>query len=154
MNLQSLVSLIAGTLFGAGLVVGGMTDPGKVIGFLDLAGQWDPSLAFVMGAALCVTLPVFQVVVRRRSRPLLGPRFFLPTKTDLDPALLGGSVLFGIGWGIAGFCPGPAIANLVSGAPEVLAFVVAMIAGMWLRDRVAALSAGNTTSPNGTAAAR
>jgi uncharacterized membrane protein YedE/YeeE len=90
MNLQSLVSLIAGILFGAGLVVGGMTDPGKVIGFLDLAGQWDPSLAFVMGSALCVTLPVFQFVIRKRSRPVLGARFFLPTKTDLDPAIAGG----------------------------------------------------------------
>jgi len=138
MNLQSLVSLIAGILFGAGLVIGGMTDPGKVIGFLDLAGRWDPSLAFVMGAALCVTLPVFQFVVRGRARPVLGPRYYLPTRTDLDPQLLIGSVLFGIGWGIAGLCPGPAIANLASGAPEVLAFVAAMIAGMWLRDRVAA----------------
>lgn len=154
MNLQSLVSLIAGTLFGAGLVVGGMTDPGKVIGFLDLAGQWDPSLAFVMGSALCVTLPVFQLVIRKRSRPVLGARFFLPTKTDLDPKLLGGSALFGIGWGIAGLCPGPAIANLVSGTPEVLAFVVAMIAGMWLRDRVASLGAGTTSAPNRTVTAR
>ena len=154
MNLQSLVSLIAGILFGAGLVVGGMTDPGKVIGFLDLAGQWDPSLAFVMGAALCVTLPVFQLVIARRSRPVLGSHFFLPTKADLDPQLLGGAVLFGIGWGIAGLCPGPAIANLVSGAPEVLAFVVAMIAGMWLRDRMAAPGAGNTPASNQTAAAR
>lgn len=154
MNLQSLVSVIAGVLFGAGLVVGGMTDPGKVIGFLDLAGRWDPSLAFVMGAALCVTLPVFQLVIRKRSRPLLGSRFFLPTKTDLDPQLLGGSALFGIGWGIAGLCPGPAIANLVSGAPEVLAFVVAMVAGMWLRDRVAVVGAGRTTTPNQPAPAR
>lgn len=154
MNLQSLVSLIAGILFGAGLVIGGMTDPGKVIGFLDLAGQWDPSLAFVMGSALCVTLPVFQLVIRKRSRPVLGTQFFLPTKTDLDPALLGGSALFGIGWGIAGLCPGPAIANLVSGEPEVLAFVVAMVAGMWLRDRVAASGASNTSAPNRTATAR
>jgi uncharacterized membrane protein YedE/YeeE len=153
MNLQSLVSLIAGILFGAGLVVGGMTDPGKVIGFLDLAGQWDPSLAFVMGAALCVTLPVFQFVVARRSSPVLGSRFFLPTKTDLDPQLLGGAALFGIGWGIAGLCPGPAIANLVSGAPEVLAFVVAMVAGMWLRDRTASLGGSNPSVPDRTATA-
>ena len=154
MNLQSLVSLVAGMLFGAGLVVGGMTDPGKVIAFLDLAGQWDPSLAFVMGSALCVTLPVFQLVIRKRSRPVLGTHFFLPTRTDLDPALLGGSALFGIGWGIAGLCPGPAIANLVGGAPEALAFVVAMVTGMWLRDRVAALGAGNPSAPNQTATAR
>lgn len=137
MNIQSLVSLISGMLFGAGLVVGGMTDPGKVIGFLDLAGQWDPSLAFVMGAALCVTVPVFQFAIKGRARPVLGARYYLPTKVDLDPQLLGGAVLFGIGWGIAGLCPGPAIANLASGNPQILAFVVAMIAGMWLRDRVA-----------------
>lgn len=153
MNLQSLVSLIAGILFGAGLVVGGMTDPGKVIGFLDLAGRWDPSLAFVMGAALFVTLPVFQFIVRGRARPVLGSRFYLPTRTDLDPQLLIGSTLFGIGWGIAGLCPGPAIANLASGAPEVLAFVAAMIAGMWLRDRVASAGAG-TGAASGSVPAR
>lgn len=146
MNANALVSLVAGTLFGAGLVIGGMTDPGKVIGFLDLAGRWDPSLAFVMGAALCITLPVFQFVVRRRSQPMLDVRFHLPTKTDLDPQLLGGAVLFGIGWGIAGLCPGPAIANLVSGSPEVAAFVAAMMAGMWLRDRAAA-SGGSVPPP-------
>lgn len=140
MSANTLVSLVAGTLFGAGLVISGMTDPGKVIGFLDLAGRWDPSLAFVMGAAVCVTLPVFQLMVRRREQPLLDVRFHLPTKTDLDPQLLGGAALFGIGWGIAGLCPGPAVANLMSGSPEVLAFVAAMVAGMWLRDRVASSS--------------
>lgn len=148
MNTQSLVALIAGILFGAGLVVGGMTDPGKVIGFLDLAGPWDPSLAFVMGSALCVTLPVFQFVVRKRSQPILGTRFHLPTKTDLDPQLLVGSALFGIGWGIGGLCPGPAIANLASGSPEVLAFVVAMIVGMWVRDRVVGLGSPGPATPN------
>lgn len=137
MNAQSLVALIAGALFGAGLVVGGMTDPAKVIGFLDLAGRWDPSLAFVMGSALCITLPVFQIVIKGRQRPLLATRFHLPTKVDLDPQLIGGSALFGLGWGIAGLCPGPAVASLVSGSPQVLGFVVAMIVGMWLRDRVA-----------------
>lgn len=144
MSANTWVSAIAGMLFGAGLVIGGMTDPAKVIGFLDLAGRWDPSLAFVMGTALCVTLPVFQLVVRRRSRPLLDARFHLPTKTDLDPQLIGGAALFGIGWGIAGLCPGPAVANLMSGSPQVLAFVGAMVAGMWLRDRVAS-SGGSVT---------
>jgi uncharacterized protein len=127
-------------LFWVGLVVGGMTDPAKVIGFLDLAGSWDPSLAFVMGAALCVTLPVFQLVVRRRSRPLLDVRFHLPTRTDLDRRLIAGAAVFGVGWGIAGLCPGPAIANLVSGSPEVLAFVASMVAGMWIHDRLMASS--------------
>lgn len=153
MNSQSLIALVAGTLFGAGLVVGGMTDPGKVLGFLDLAGQWDPSLAFVMGGAICITLPVFQLM-KRRSRPLLDTRFHLPTRTDLDPALLGGAALFGIGWGIAGLCPGPAIANLVHGTPQALAFVVAMVLGMWLRDRVAAISARRARSPERPVAAR
>lgn len=153
MNVQSLVALVSGVLFGAGLVVGGMTDPGKVIGFLDLAGQWDPSLAFVMGAALCVTLPVFQFVIKNRSRPLYASRFYMPTKTDLDPQLLIGASLFGIGWGIAGLCPGPAIASLSSGSPQMLAFVVAMIAGMWLRDRVATMGSGSAT-PSNPAAAR
>jgi uncharacterized membrane protein YedE/YeeE len=135
--MNGLIALFAGALFGAGLVVAGMTDPAKVQGFLDLAGHWDPSLAFVMGAALCITLPVFQML-KRRQGPLLAERFFLPTRTDLDRPLLIGSALFGIGWGLAGLCPGPAIANLASGSAPVLAFVLAMVVGMWLQDRTAA----------------
>ncbi len=138
--MKPLVALVSGVLFGMGLMLGGMTDPAKVIGFLDLAGRWDPSLAFVMGGALCVTFPTFQLLLRSQSRPLLGDRFHLPARKDLDGPLIGGAVLFGIGWGIAGLCPGPAIANLVFGSPEVLGFVVSMIAGMWLRDRFAAKS--------------
>ncbi|MGQ0502488.1 MAG: DUF6691 family protein [Panacagrimonas sp.] len=151
--MKLLVALAAGTLFGAGLALGGMTDPAKVIGFLDLAGKWDPSLAFVMGAALCVTLPVFQLN-KARSRPLLETRFFLPTRTDLDPQLIGGATLFGIGWGVAGLCPGPAIANLVSGSPQVLAFVIAMVAGMWLRDRTGAIGSGGASSSRSPVSAR
>ncbi len=135
MRANALVALIAGTLFGAGLAISGMTDPGKVIGFLDLAGQWDPSLAFVMGAAICISLPTFQLL-SGRSRPVFASQYFLPTKQDLDPQLILGAVFFGIGWGIAGLCPGPAIANLASASPEILGFVVAMVAGMWLRDRM------------------
>lgn len=134
--MKSLVALCAGVLFGMGLTLGGMTDPAKVIGFLDLAGRWDPSLAFVMGGALCVTLPTFQLL-KSKERPLLESRFFLPTRRDIDISLLGGAAVFGIGWGIAGLCPGPAVANLAFGKPEVLAFVVAMVAGMWMRDRIA-----------------
>lgn len=133
--MKGVIALVSGSLFGAGLVIGGMTDPAKVIGFLDLAGRWDPSLAFVMGAALCVTLPTFQWL-KGRSRPVLDTRFHLPTRRDLDPQLIGGAVLFGIGWGLAGLCPGPAIASLWAGDPHILAFVAAMIAGMWLRDRM------------------
>lgn len=135
MKLQILVALISGLLFGAGLVIAGMTDPAKVIGFLDLAGRWDPSLAFVMGAAVLVTLPGFQWLARR-PRPLLGPRFFLPTRRDLDAPLLGGAALFGVGWGLAGLCPGPALANLGTVTPEGLAFVLALVAGMALHDKV------------------
>lgn len=133
--MKGLVAMCSGLLFGMGLMLGGMTDPAKVIGFLDLAGRWDPSLAFVMGGALCVTFPTFQLL-KSKARPLFETRFFLPTRQDVDGALLGGATLFGIGWGIAGLCPGPAVANLAFGTPEVLGFVAAMIAGMWLRDRV------------------
>ena len=121
-----------------GLMLSGMTDPGKVIGFLDVAGTWDPSLGFVMGSALLITFPVF-AWVRRAGKPLLAERFQLPTKQDLDPQLLIGAALFGIGWGIAGLCPGPAIANLAAGSPQILLFVAAMVGGMWLRDRTASL---------------
>lgn len=134
----ALVALLAGLLFGAGLALGGMTDPGKVIAFLDVAGTWDPSLGFVMGSALLITFPVFWWV-RRSQRPLFAERFQLPTRRDIDRPLLIGAALFGIGWGIAGLCPGPAIANLAAGSPQVLLFVVTMIAGMWLRDRTATL---------------
>lgn len=133
------MSLVSGLLFGAGLALGGMTDPGKVVAFLDVTGAWDPSLAFVMGSALLVTFPVF-AWVRRSARPLFAERFQLPTRRDLDPQLLVGAALFGIGWGIAGLCPGPAIANLGAGSPEILLFVVTMVAGMWLRDRTAAIT--------------
>ena len=132
----AIVALLAGLLFGAGLALGGMTDPGKVIAFLDIAGNWDPSLAFVMGSALLITFPVFWWV-RRSQRPLLAERFQLPTRSDIDQPLLIGAALFGIGWGIAGLCPGPAIANLSAGSPQVLLFVATMVAGMWLRDRTA-----------------
>lgn len=131
--MKGLVSLACGVLFGFGLALGGMTDPAKVVGFLDLAGRWDPSLAFVMIGALMVTLPSFQFLIRR-GRPLLETRFFLPARRDLDGRLMAGASLFGIGWGLAGFCPGPAIAALYTGSPQVLAFVLAMIAGMSLSE--------------------
>jgi len=132
-----VIALIAGLLFGAGLALGGMTNPLKVISFLDVTGQWDPSLAFVMGCALLITFPVFWWV-RRSSKPLFADKFQLPTRRDIDRPLIIGAALFGIGWGIAGLCPGPAVANLASGSPQVLLFVAMMIAGMWLRDKTAA----------------
>lgn len=135
---NSVIALIAGLLFGAGLALGGMTNPAKVLSFLDVTGQWDPSLAFVMGSALLITFPVFWWV-RRASGPLFAEKFQLPTRSDIDRPLLIGAALFGIGWGIAGLCPGPAVANLLSGSPQVLLFVAMMVAGMWLRDRTASL---------------
>jgi uncharacterized membrane protein YedE/YeeE len=124
-----LVNLFAGALFGLGLAVSGMVDPAKVIGFLDVTGDWDPTLAFVMGGALLVSIPAFRLIFKRR-RPVLADDFELPTKKDVDARLLGGSALFGVGWGLSGFCPGPAVTALATGLTPVFAFVVAMIAGM------------------------
>ena len=129
--LKMLVNLFAGVLFGLGLAVSGMVDPQKVIGFLDVAGHWDPTLVFVMGGALLVAIPAFRLIFRR-SRPVLADDFDLPTKDSLDASLLGGAALFGVGWGLSGFCPGPSVTALASGLVPVFAFVAAMIAGMAL----------------------
>ncbi|MDX6380577.1 MAG: uncharacterized protein QOI57_1601 [Rubrobacteraceae bacterium] len=127
--LRMLVTLLSGTLFGLGLAISGMVNPAKVIGFLDIAGDWDPTLAFVMGGALLVTVPAFRLILKRES-PVLADDFELPTKKDLDARLLGGSALFGVGWGLSGFCPGPAVTALATGLMPVFAFVAAMIVGM------------------------
>ena len=129
--MRMLVALFAGTLFGLGLAVSGMMNPAKVIGFLDVTGKWDPTLAFVMGGALLVTVPAFRLILNR-PRPLLAGGFELSEKNTLDSRLLGGAALFGVGWGLSGFCPGPAVAALVTGLAPVLAFVAAMLAGMVL----------------------
>jgi len=126
-----LAALASGTLFGAGLAWSGMTNPARVVGFLDVAGSWDPTLLLVMAGALCVAAPLFPIVLRR-GRPLLATAFALPTRADIDSPLLAGAVVFGVGWGLAGLCPGPAIAGLVGGSPAVAAFVAAMLAGQWL----------------------
>jgi uncharacterized membrane protein YedE/YeeE len=128
-------ALLSGFVFGLGLAVSEMTDPERVVGFLDLAGPWDPTLLFVMGAALAVTLPGFALALRRH-RPLCGERFFLPTKNQIDAPLIGGAAIFGVGWGLSGFCPGPAVAALATLSPPVAAFVAAMIAGRWLAARI------------------
>lgn len=130
--MRPLVSLVCGTLFGGGLALSGMTDPARVLGFLDVLGAWDPALLLVMAGALAVALPAFQWL-RRHPRPMLDEQFFLPERTRIDRELLLGALLFGIGWGIGGWCPGPAIAGLGSGQGEVLVFVGAMAAGMALR---------------------
>lgn len=124
-----LVPAVSGTVFGAGLALGGMTDPARVRGFLDLFGDWDPTLAFVMGGAVLVMV-IAWLVQARMSRPLFAEGFALPTASDLTPRLIGGSALFGIGWGIAGLCPGPGIAALVIEPASAAIFVIAMLAGM------------------------
>ena len=120
-----------GLLFGIGLILSGMTDPGKVIGFLDLAGNWDPSLALVMGGAILVGVFAF-ALAKKRTRSFLGGAMHLPSSRDIDRRLVLGSLAFGAGWGLAGFCPGPAIVSLGAGQPKAVVFVIAMIAGMAL----------------------
>ena len=124
------VNLGLGLLFGVGLVVSGMTDPAKVLNFLDLAGTWDPSLAFVMGGAVLVAFFGYRLVFSR-GRPVVGGRFHLPEWTEIDRRVVVGPAIFGFGWGLAGFCPGPAITALGLGATGTLAFVPAMFAGIW-----------------------
>lgn len=127
--MKSISVLIAGLLFGVGLAVSGMMNPTKVLGFLDLAGHWDPTLAFVMGGGLLVNLPAYWLT-RHRSQPLFESRFFLPIRHDVDASLLIGAAAFGIGWAIAGFCPGPAIASLSQVGPNILIFCGALLIGM------------------------
>lgn len=132
--MNKLIALLAGTVFGLGLCISGMLDPAKVLGFLDLAGHWDPTLLLVMGGAVAVSMPAFWLS-KRRLRPLLAPAFDLPTIRVIDGRLVAGSALFGLGWGLAGLCPGPAIAALASLDWQVFAFVAALLAGQWLADR-------------------
>lgn len=130
-----VVALLAGLLFGLGLSISQMVNPAKVINFLDVAGHWDPTLALVMGGALFVTVPTFRWVLRRPA-PLLDGRFHLPDKRDIDARLITGAVLFGVGWGLGGLCPGPAVVALLTGFASVLVFVGAMLAGSWLASRL------------------
>ncbi len=126
-----VVNLALGLLFGIGLVISGMSDPAKVLNFLDLAGTWDPSLAFVMGGAVIVAFFGYRLVLKR-DRPVVGTTFRIPTRTELEPRIFVGPAIFGFGWGLAGFCPGPALTALSLAAPGTLIFVPAMFAGMWL----------------------
>ena len=140
-----LSGLLAGTVFGSGLVISGMTNPRKVMAFLDLFGQWDPSLLVTMGAAVLVTFAGYRWVLQRG--PLLEEKLHLPTKTLVDRRLLFGAAIFGTGWGLAGFCPGPALTGLGSGVMEPVIFIVAMICGsqverLWL-ERGASVAAGH-----------
>ena len=127
--LQRASEFAVGLLFGWGLILAGMTDPGKVIGFLDLAGAWDPSLAFVMGGAIAVGFFAF-ALAKKRTTNLFGGALHLPTSRDIDRPLVIGALLFGAGWGLAGFCPGPGIVSMAAGEFKGLVFVAAMVAGM------------------------
>lgn len=127
--MRIVVAYLSGLVFGVGIAVSGMINPAKVLNFFDIAGSWDPSLMFVMGGALAVALPGYHFVLRRPA-PATDSRFHLPTKTTIDARLLGGSAVFGVGWGIAGFCPGGALPALGTGRMEVFAFVVALLSGM------------------------
>ena len=127
--MNRLSEFLVGLLFGLGLLLSGMTDPGKVIGFLDLSGRWDPSLAFVMGGAIAVGFFAF-ALAKKRTQSFLGGALHLPTSSQIDKRLLIGSALFGAGWGIGGFCPGPGLVSMAAGQPKAVAFVVAMLAGM------------------------
>ena len=143
---KSLFALAAGLLFALGLVVSGMTQPAKVIGFLHLAGlaqgvswqaapgYWDPSLGLVMGGALMVTLLAF-AITPKATKPWADDKFYLPTRKDIDKRLLVGATLFGMGWGVAGFCPGPGIASLLAGGTDALIFVAALAVSMWITQR-------------------
>jgi uncharacterized membrane protein YedE/YeeE len=140
--MQLLTAFIVGLVFGIGLILAGMTNPAKVQGFLDLAGDWDPSLAFVMGGAILVGAVGFRFA-RGRQRALLGGAMRLPTAGTIDRRLVLGGLTFGIGWGLAGFCPGPALASLASGRSEPLIFAAAMVAGMALFELIERARARN-----------
>lgn len=127
--------LAAGLLFGAGLIVSGMTDPQRVLGFLDVAGDWNPALALVMGGAITVSMPAF-AWARRRGMALTGVKLQLPDRSTITPQLIGGSALFGVGWGLSGVCPGPGVILAAGGSGQALMFFAAMLAGMWLSDRL------------------
>jgi len=135
MTRQVLLALFAGTLFGAGLAVSGMADPQRVRGFLDILGDWDPTLIFVMGGALVPMIIAWRMRMRIKT-PLAAPEYVLPVTAQVDARLIGGAVLFGMGWGIAGLCPGPAIADLAIAPVPASIFVAAMLAGMFLHRMV------------------
>ncbi|MCC8392237.1 hypothetical protein LJ656_06510 [Paraburkholderia sp. MMS20-SJTR3] len=139
--LVPLVALVSGLLFGLGLMVSGMANPAKVLDFLDLAGNWDPSLAFVMAGAIAVGSVAF-FVARRRTRSYLGLPLQIPATTAITTRLLAGSALFGVGWGLAGFCPGPALVALGAGYPKGIGFVAAMVAGMLVFEVIERARAG------------
>src|SRR6056297_4254593 len=136
--MRLMSAFLVGLVFGVGIAISGLSNPAKVLNFFDIAGTWDPRLIFVMGGALVTTFIGYRFVLRR-DRPVIEERFQLPTARDIDARLVGGSAVFGVGWGIAGFCPGAAVPALGSGKWEVALFVAALLAGLWvaraIRDR-------------------
>jgi len=152
--MKLLSALLIGALFGTGIALSGMGNPAKVINFFDIAGSWDPSLAFVMGGALIVTFFGYRLAFARKA-PVLAESFSLPTARDLTPRLIAGSAVFGVGWGIAGFCPGGALPMLGTGIADVFIFVAAVVVGMLLARAVDALiknRAGGTNALSGQSA--
>ncbi|CAL61098.1 conserved hypothetical protein; putative transporter component domain [Herminiimonas arsenicoxydans] len=145
--MKLLMSLVAGLVFGLGLIVSGMANPSKVLGFLDLAGNWDPSLAFVMGGALLVGSLAFPFA-NKWQRSLLGEAIHLPTATKIDRRLVLGGLTFGVGWGLAGYCPGPALVSLAQGGAKPLLFFVAMIAGMLVFELLERISVNRKRKPH------
>ena len=133
--MQRMIEFVLGLLFGLGLLISGMTDPSKVLGFLDLSGTWDPSLVFVMGGGVMVGVLGF-AWAKKRSTSLSGQAFQWPDLVHIDRPLVLGSLMFGVGWGLAGFCPGPALVSMAAGHDKALVFVLAMVAGMSLQDRL------------------
>jgi len=126
------VALVAGLIFGMGMIISNMVNPVKVIGFLDITGNWDPSLAFVMGGALAVFTPIYHFFIKKRANAINGDKFTCSSNTKVDGTLISGAVIFGAGWGLAGFCPGPAITSISSGSNVILAFILSMLVGIIL----------------------
>lgn len=143
--MRLIVMYLIGLIFGVGISISGMANPAKVLNFFDVAGTWDPSLIFVMGGALVVTFLGYRIVLRRPA-PLLGSKFHLPDNSHIDARLLGGAALFGVGWGIAGFCPGGALPALGTGQADVFLFVGALIAGIYAAKGLITLTHARATS--------
>lgn len=151
--MMSRISMLAsGLLFGAGLALSGMTRPSKVMSFLDFTGDWDPSLAFVMAGAIAVHAVLYRVV-RRRPSPLFQATFHVPTRRDVDPRLVAGAAIFGLGWGLGGFCPGPGIVSAASLDPSALVFVAAMLGGMLIQHALDAAQKKGAQKPRETTGA-
>ena len=140
-------AFLGGLVFGIGLAIAGMTQPAKIVGFFDFFGSWDPSLAFVMGGALVVYTPVYRWAVRTWQHPIWAPSFSLPTRHDIDWRLITGSAIFGIGWGLGGYCPGPALTSVGAGSREALTFGLAMLVGVAIYQMFMRLREGRSGGP-------